>query len=261
MECKNCESSLRTDYSYCSNCGAKIIRNRLTLKNLWYDITERYFNLDNTFIKTFWHLFTKPEVVIGGYIDGIRKKYLNPVSFIAIALTLSGITLFLMRKVFKNGFDFSSFTGGENLNNEMGQKIMSLTFDYNSFLFLLYIPVFAFAGWASFNKREYNLSEHFVTAMYSLAQYSIISFPVSVLLLLAIPEKYFSASWPMLLFMLVYSLYVVNKIHDFKFFNRIARSILYIIIWGIGYIGVIVFFYIILFVTGEFSLEDFVPKK
>lgn len=261
MDCKNCELPLRTDYSFCANCGAKIIRNRLTLKNLWYDVTERYFNLDNTFLKTFWHLFTKPEVVIGGYIDGIRKKYLNPVSFMAIALTLSGITLFLMRKVYKNGFDFSSFMGGENLNNEMGQKIMSLTFDYSSFLFLLYIPVFAFAGWVSFNKREYNLSEHFVTAMYSLAQYSIFSFPISVILLLSIPEKYFSASWPMLLFMLTYGLYVVNRIHSFKFSNRILRSILYMVIWGIGYIGVIIFFYIILFATGEISFQDFIPKK
>lgn len=260
MECKNCELPLRTDYSFCSNCGAKIIRNRLTLKNIWYDFTERYFNLDNTFLKTLWHLFTKPEVVIGGYIDGIRKKYLNPISFIAIALTLSGITLFLMQKVFKNGIDFSNFAGGENLNNEMGQKIMSLTFDYNSFLFLLYIPVFAFAGWVSFNKREYNMSEHFVTAMYSLAQYSIISFPVSILLLLTMPEKYFSAAWPMMLFMLAYSLYAVNKMHYFKFLNRILRSILYVFLSSIGYFGIIIFFYIILFITGEISLEDFAPK-
>ena len=42
MNCKNCDLPLRTDYSFCSNCGAKVIRNRLTLKNLWYDFTERF---------------------------------------------------------------------------------------------------------------------------------------------------------------------------------------------------------------------------
>lgn len=261
MDCKNCNLPLRTDYSYCSNCGAKIIRNRLTLKNLWYDFTERYFNLDNTFFKTFWHLFTKPESVVGGYIGGVRKKYLNPVSYLAIALTLSGITLFLMRKTFKNGIDLSSFAGGENLNNEVGQKIMSATFDYSSFLFLLYIPVFAFAGWIAFNKRDYNLSEHFVTAMYSLAQYSIVSFPVSIFVLLAYPDNYFSLSWPMIACMLVFSIYVVNRIHRFKFINRIPRTLLYLMIWGVGYFGVIIFFYIVMMITGEISLADFAPKK
>ncbi len=261
MECKNCTLPLRTDYTYCSNCGAKIIRNRLTLKNLWYDVTERYFNLDNTFLKTFWHLIVKPEVVIGGYIDGIRRKYLNPVSYLAVALTLSGITMFIMRKIFKDGFDLSQIAGGENLNNEVGQKIMSLSFDYSSFLFLLYIPVFAFAGWVAFNKRAYNLSEQFVTAMYSLAQFSIVSFPISILFLLTNPQRYFSLSWLMIVIMLLYGIYVVNRMHRYKFVNRIPRSILYVMLWGVGYIGVIIFFYVILFATGEISFQDFAPKK
>lgn len=261
MECRNCSDSLRTDYSYCPACGAKVIRNRLTIKNLWYDFIERYFNVDNTFLRTFWHLIMKPQIVIGGYVEGIRKKYLNPVSYLAIALSLSGITLFLMRKAFKNGIDLSNLSGGENMNNELGQKIMSSVFDYTSFLFLLYIPVFAFAGWITFNKRDYNLSEHFVTAIYSLAQYSIITFPISILALLIVPEKYFSLAWPMTIFMVLYSIYVNSKLHYFKLINRISRSILYIFLWGIGYIGVILFFYIILFITGEISLQDFAPKK
>ena len=261
MACKNCEYALRTDDKFCSNCGAKIIRNRLTFKNLWLDVSERYFNIDNTFLKTFWHLIIKPEVVIGGYITGVRKKYLNPISLIAIALTLSGITLFLIRKKFKNGIDFSNIVGGENLNNELGQKIMAVTFDYTSFIFLLYIPVFAFAGWIAINKRNYNLSEHLVTALYSLAQYSIITFPFTILTLVFFPENYFSLSWPMIILMLAYALYVVNRIHKFKFSNQMLRSMLYILLWGIGYCGVIIFFYVILFATGEISIQDFAPKK
>lgn len=261
MECKNCSLPLRTDYSYCSNCGAKIIRNRLTLKNLWYDVTERYFNMDNTFLKTFWHLIIKPETVIGGYIDGVRRKYLNPVSYLAVALTLAGITTFLTRKIFKDGIDLSNFAGGENINDELGEKILSLTFDYTSFLFLLYIPVFAFAGWVAMNKRDYNLSEQFVTAIYSLAQFSIISFPVSTLILITSRESYWSLSLPLLGFMLLYAIYVVNRMHPYKFINRIPRSLLYALLWVVGYFGVIIFFYVILFVTGQISLEDLTPKK
>ncbi len=45
MICKNCENSLQTDYSFCPDCGAKVIRNRLTIKNLLSDFIERYFNV------------------------------------------------------------------------------------------------------------------------------------------------------------------------------------------------------------------------
>lgn len=260
MNCKNCDNALRTDHSFCPNCGAKIIRNRLTLKNLWYDITERYFNLDNTFLKTFWHLFTKPQVVIGGYIEGIRKKYLNPISYLAIALTLSGITLFVMRKKFKNGIDFSQFAGGQNMNNEVGEKIMTSTMDFSSFIFLLYIPVFALAGWVAFNQKNYNISEHAVIALYSLAQYSIVTFPISILVLLINPQSYLSLTWPLMLFMIFFAVYVVNRINKLKTSQRITRSILYTFIWGAAYLCFMILFWVALLVFGELSFSDFTPK-
>ncbi|MGB3152312.1 MAG: DUF3667 domain-containing protein [Maribacter sp.] len=37
--------------------------------------------MDNTFLKTLLHLLIKPEIVVDGYIGGIRKKYLNPISY------------------------------------------------------------------------------------------------------------------------------------------------------------------------------------
>ena len=98
MTCKNCDTRLRTDFLYCPACGGKVIRNRITIKNLWTDVLERYFNLDNTFVNTFVHLFSKPEVVIEGYLQGLRRKYLNPISYLGIALTLSGVQIFLMSK-------------------------------------------------------------------------------------------------------------------------------------------------------------------
>ena len=117
MTCKNCDARLRTDFLYCPACGAKVIRNRITVKNLWVDFLERYFNLDNTFIRTFVHLFTKPEVVIEGYLQGIRRKYLNPISYIGIALTLSGIIVFLMaRSIDFMQFDVFVFSHNESEN-------------------------------------------------------------------------------------------------------------------------------------------------
>lgn len=84
MHCKNCSNNLRTDYSFCSVCGAKVVKQRITNKSLVYDFLERYFNLDNTFLKTIKHMLIKPEKVCGGYISGLRKRYLNPLRMLAI---------------------------------------------------------------------------------------------------------------------------------------------------------------------------------
>jgi hypothetical protein len=133
---------MRSDHSYCSNCGAKVIRNPLTIKNLWYDITERYFNVDNTFLKTFWHLFSKPDVVIEGYINGVRKKYLNPISYYGIALTLTGLLFFFIREFFMEQTSLEWMTSGSN-SSSVGEETFDNTIKYQSIISVLSIPLYA----------------------------------------------------------------------------------------------------------------------
>ena len=111
--CKNCNTQLLSKNDFCPSCGGKVIRNRLTLKALFSNFSEQFLNYDNKFLKTFLHLFSKPEEVIDGYINGTRKKYVNVVSYFAIAITLSGLLMFVLNKFFPGLLDFSSI---ENKN-------------------------------------------------------------------------------------------------------------------------------------------------
>ena len=65
------------------------------MRSIAADINEQFLNIDNKFLKTFFHLFTKPDVVIGGFINGTRKKYINVIQYLAISLTLLGVQLFI----------------------------------------------------------------------------------------------------------------------------------------------------------------------
>ncbi|MEM7382494.1 MAG: DUF3667 domain-containing protein [Bacteroidota bacterium] len=255
MTCKNCGTALRTDFRYCPACGAKVIRNRLTFKNLWYDITERYFNLDNTFLQTFKHMFTKPQEVIGCYIKGIRRKYLNPISYLGIALTVSGISLFLMRKVFWD--DIFSGNMNDKLNPEVAERIMTVSLDFSSFLFLLYIPILAFLGWFLFNKRNYNFTEFLIVGIYTLAHYSLASFPLTMIVMVFLPDMYLESSYVFIFLMAVLAVYVLNKLNGGR---NIGKSILFFFLFGIGFfmVGALVNF--VLIVTGVLSLADYVPK-
>ena len=259
MECKNCGTQQRTDFDYCPNCGAKVIRNRLSFKNLSHDVIEQSFDLDNTFYRTFKHLFTKPEVVIEGYISGIRRKYLNPIGYLGIALTLSGLLYFILQKVFVVEMDMDVFNQG--VNPEFYKKIMPILGDFQSLVFILFIPIFAFAGWLTFNKRGYLFSEYLVVMLYSLAQWSIVSFPISLIVLIFIPQDFIIMSTIMLPLMLAYTIYVIQRINKFSTGQFILRACLFLVLAMIGYIGLIIAFYVLLFATGTITLEDFKPVK
>ncbi|TFG78896.1 MAG: DUF3667 domain-containing protein [Flavobacteriales bacterium] len=256
MNCKNCGDTLRTDYIYCPACGAKKIRNRITFKNLWFDITEMHFNLDNTFLRTFLGLFQEPEVVIGGYIGGTRKKHLDPISYLGIALTLSGIFVLLLQKAFLDKIDFG-ILGLFGTSTELLKKITSSTLEISSFIYVLYIPILALSGWLFLNQKKYFFSEYLVVGIYTLAHYGIFSFPVSLLLLALVPEYYLVFAFPMILVMMLYATYVANRLNGWD----IGRSILFVLIFIVGFFGISLLLDIILLVTGVMEIQDFIPKR
>lgn len=257
MHCKNCDNSLRTDYSYCPDCGAKVIRNRLTVKNLWYDAIERYFNVDNTFLKTFLHLFSKPEVVIAGYIEGIRKKYLNPISYLGIAITLSGLLVFFMRK---NSGQFDMDILGTGQSQPWQDKFWDVILDYQAILFVLYIPMMAIAGWLNFQAKKYNFSERVVVFMYSLAQYSLGIFVPSLLILIFLPSFYMKFSLIAVLFMYFYAAYVIKRISLEKGIELWSKVLIFWMIFTFFYMSLSIIIPIIMLLTGNIQLEDFRPS-
>jgi len=259
MNCKNCSTPQRTDFNFCPACGARIVQNRLTFKQLTYDVTERYFNLDNRLIKTIVQLCLRPEEVIESYISGVRRRYLNPISHLGIALTLSGLLLFVMKKVFSSDLFANAADFGQKMSEELSGKLSEALFDYSSFMFLLYIPVFAIAGYLTFNRKNYLFSEYLIVFIYILAQWSIVIFPISLAVLLINPSFYFTLSFPLLFLMVAYCVFVMQRIHNYPAGAMILRSFIYFLLSLIGYFGIVIGFYIIMFLTGTIELQDFAP--
>ncbi len=254
MQCKNCSNNLRTDYSYCPDCGAKVIRNRLTVKNLWGDVIERYFNLDNTFLKTFKHLFTQPHTVIAGYIGGIRRKYLNPISYLGISITLSGLLVFFMRR---NSAEMDMDILGTGTSMTWQTKMWDMVLDYQAIFFVLYIPMMAISGWLNFQTQKYNFSERVVIFMYTLAQYSLAIFIPSLLILVIMPGNYMIFSFVALIFMYAYSAYVIKNVSKDKGLELWSKVIIFCVIFTLFYMSLSIIMPLILLLTGAMQIEDF----
>ena len=91
MNCKNCKSEITENDSFCNNCGAKIIKERITIKSLFSNFLIA-LGWDSNFFITLRYLLYQPQIVFGEYTEGTRKKYTNPFSFFAI---ITAISLFI----------------------------------------------------------------------------------------------------------------------------------------------------------------------
>ncbi|GAB5565988.1 MAG: hypothetical protein Wins2KO_30510 [Winogradskyella sp.] len=267
MNCKNCHTEIHDHDDYCPSCGARVIRNRLTFKNLFEHISETFFNYDNKLLRTLISLIIRPEVVIDDYVNGVRKRFVNPISFFGLSLSLSGLSLFIIKKFYLEYFDMMAWMADlEIFNNPYSQEMlaeqsMGNTMEYTSFIFSMMIPAFALISWVVFLDNRYNFTEHIVLYMYSLSFYSILSVIFGQIIFLTTPESYI----PFLLItypiMLLYHCYLLKRLFKLSIGQLVLRTILFLVLFFIAYIilGIIVFAFQL--ITGSINISDFAPKK
>ena len=186
---------------------------------------------------------------------------MNPISYLGIALTLSGLSIFLMRKFFWDDLILASIQTQDGADPETMEKIMGITFDFNSFLFLLYIPMLAIPAFVIINKNKFNLSEYLLTFIYVMSHFSIVSFFVTMILLVFVPTIYMSTSMWMYSLMFIYSLYVLQKMNRFKIPALILRSGLFAGVVLLGFVITITILMGVILMSGVMDLQDFAPKK
>ena len=248
MECKNCLHTESKDFDFCPECGAKVIRNRLTFKNLYNDAIERYFDIDNTFLKTFIHLITRPEVVIDGYINGVRKKYINPVSYFAFAITLAGLQVFLIQKFFPGAYDYTSLAAEGQ--EEFMRQSMDMIKEYSSVITMLFIPVYALMARIVFLKNDrYNYTELLVVFLYYAAEITYISF-IPMLVAIALGANYGELSPYTLVLQVLFGAYYIKRLYRLSWKGILLRSLLFLVVLLVFYVIAVAIATVILIYLG-----------
>jgi hypothetical protein len=253
MNCKNCKRELLDDSDYCNKCGARIIRNRLTFGNLISHFSEEFLSYDNKLLQTFIALFAKPEAVIRSYITGTRKKYVNVISYFAIAITLTGAQLFLLQNFFPEALVFSPISQTSQPGTEaLNKGIFDFALEYQSIILMLNVPVYALISKLVFfreKKFDYNYTEHLVIFMYILAQMSI------VIIFISLFAAAFGISIDTLSIIsgplqLIYTGYALKRIFNLDWPNLILRTLIFLGITIVLSVIVIVISGLIAYNTG-----------
>ncbi len=263
MDCKNCNTSLSKLINYCPLCGAKIVKKRLTFKNLSVDITEQFLNIDNKFLKTFIHLFTKPELVINGFIGGTRKKYINVIQYFAVALTLVGVQVFLMNNFFQDALQLDNefLKGLEANSNPENNPFASFNFEeannFQSIIYIISVPVSTIATWLAYyiiGIRHLNFTEHLVINLYYSAQIIIITAVLSILFL-CFGFDYLMISGAISVLTFGYLFFVLKRVFNTSFIISLAHFLIVMVVFGF------VFFVLVIFVVILASIGVYFFKK
>lgn len=270
-KCKNCNSELQDSSIFCSECGAKRVNSRITLKFIISEFTETVLGWDNKFFLSIQKLLLKPKEIIESYLTGTRKKYVSPLTFFALGMTIS-IILF---NIFHDDYIEMSFNLEQteiDLNQDMPASFMAdseltlvdknIIFDqlkedskrmaetqesilkyFNLFSFAL-LPFYALLSMLVYSKR-YNYGEHLVINAY-LQGFLFLLTSLAFLLSIFIWSQMYLIS---ILLGIVFYSYVFSKLHK----HSLLKAFLYALKFILITLGIfIVIFILILTSSGPF---------
>ncbi|MGB3592149.1 MAG: DUF3667 domain-containing protein [Nonlabens sp.] len=249
--CKNCGELVYANKKYCGSCGAKWVENRITMRNVASDFSDMYLGFDNRFLRTFIDLATKPSIVINGYINGTRNRYIDAVRFFLISVFVAGLNMLLMKKL---DVDFVSMMDQSELEqlgyNKVGatrfiesmNKAFEFMTEYQGLIMILTIPIYALVARLVFwnRKKFYNFTEQIVFNLYAVSWTTVINSIASIIIILVNPNTMLAMSGIFLPFQILYIGYCYHQVFGLTIGQIILRTFKFIFIILSIYIALIV---------------------
>lgn len=249
MNCKTCNYSIETAAKYCLNCGAKIVEERLSLKGTWEEFIGPFFSWDNNFWRTFFGMFKNPKDVLEAYINGARKKYFHPFSYIVLYATIAVFFYKFFPIEFSDGFSNGLNTDKSPKNDikiEMNLFLEWLMGYYN-FLVLSLIPVYSLTSYLVYYKKGHNFFEHLVFNSYLQSNLGFISLLLQVILVTYFGITFQTFSLLLIIIFILFTLFALKKLYTQNFKQVLTSGILYILIF-LGFYIIVFFIASILFI-------------
>lgn len=163
--------------TFCEKCGQKLNVTRLSIKQFGRDIMDRVLGLEGMLPRTLKGLFTQPGEVIRKYVEGNRKRYVNPVSYYFV---MFGIYLLLLSLF---SIDLADMIDAKQIQDsmrgavgsegdispeqaEMQAAVQKQAFKNIQFLGMLQFPFIAWFATLFFKKSGYNFMENIILPFY-----------------------------------------------------------------------------------------------
>lgn len=160
--CKNCGATLTGNF--CQNCGQKADIHRITFGHLLHEFFHVLTHADKGILFLIKELSYRPGHVAKDYLNGQRKKYFNPLSFLVITSAIFALVA-LKSGYFEAQEGMGSRNYGEvNSRYAFYMKQSTEIFVENGKLIsiIVVVPLLTFLTWLYFGRPRYNFAEHLV---------------------------------------------------------------------------------------------------
>lgn len=231
-QCLNCNTE--NDSKFCKECGQSMSTHRLSVGHIAEEIFHYFTHADKGLYFIIKELFIRPGVVIEEYIEGKRKKYFNPFTFL---LLCSSISAYLYWKL-----DYFGNTTIKQEANQTPTEINHLLIQtsrlmekYGKIITILMIPLLAGIGKLFYYKSNKNYAEHLTIQAFVLAQTSIINIVLMLVSYYIFPEHYLFFNMLFQVAFLLYLSIVFSKVFKEHFLISFLKSIAFIIVFVILY--------------------------
>lgn len=234
--CINCEQS--TFGKFCSHCGQKQGVARLTWSSVFVELQKRLFGFDNNYLRTTRDLTIRPQVVIDSVIEGNRIRYVGPVGYYFVMLTV----YILLMSLFNVDMSEMMGTVEQTMNSDAteGQKAMQSAI--NQFIMdnfrltaFLMMPFFILGVWLVFKNKGYNFLETSVITFYGQAH------PLWASIILIIVYKFTGYNASLFIMSSFTYIYLLIIITAFYKGNKLWNFIKAIIALILGFIFMFIF--------------------
>lgn len=167
--CPNCGAAISKKEKFCPDCGQKNRLPRITVGVLVKDFLQYIFNADRGILNLMKGLATRPGQVVTEFVEGKRKKYFNPFSFLAICIAF----MVLMNSWIKPYRAYSyevpqsvlaripdaATRDAYSLVVKRDAQVQDFFNRHMNFGTLITAPFFAFFLWLFFKRRGRNMAE------------------------------------------------------------------------------------------------------
>lgn len=155
--------------------------------------------------------------------------------------------------------DIDNMSDSDKFGLEFGKKIQTYLFDYQNVFYVLMIPFLALISKLIFiDKKDFNLSEHFVMNIYGYSQMSILINLVYISIIWNNKLVYYAATFNGI-FQIVYFAYIFKKIFKLSAQQIILRTLLFLIVLGFVFVAIIVLIAIYLIIFTD-TFQQMAPK-
>lgn len=165
--CLNCNHALYPGQKFCDRCGQKTDVHRLTVGHLFHELFHAVTHTDKSIFHLFKGLALHPGKVAAEYVEGKRKKYFNPFTFLLLCI---GFMIFVNNMV----KPYPELKADPNIvrqiPTEAGRKLYIRTIERTNnatqlvnkntnLVYLIAIPFYALIVWLFYRWRGRNFAE------------------------------------------------------------------------------------------------------